>query len=153
PQMLALIQQLMDGGHAYIARDGDVCFDVRHFKNYGQLSGRDIEKLHAGVRIDLTDTKRDPLDFVLWKISKPGEPHWSSPWGEGRPGWHIECSAMSTGLLGQPFDIHGGGMDLKFPHHENEIAQSEAACDNHFANLWMHVGLLQVEGEKMSKSL
>lgn len=153
PQMLVLIQQLLDRGHAYIASGGDVCFDVRHFKNYGQLSGRDVEKLRAGARVDLSDTKRDPLDFVLWKISKPDEPYWSSPWGDGRPGWHIECSAMSTDLLGQPFDIHGGGMDLKFPHHENEIAQSEAACGKHFAEWWMHIGLLQVDGEKMSKSL
>jgi cysteinyl-tRNA synthetase len=151
--MQSLIQQLLDRGHAYIAEDGDVCFDVRRFADYGQLSGRDIEKLRAGARVNLSDTKRDPLDFVLWKISKPGEPRWPSPWGEGRPGWHIECSAMSTNLLGQPFDIHGGGMDLKFPHHENEIAQSEAACGEHFAKLWMHVGLLQVNGEKMSKSL
>ncbi len=153
PQMLTLIQKLLDRGHAYIATNGDVCFDVRSFHEYGKLSGRDIDKLKAGARLDINDTKRDPLDFVLWKISKPGEPKWSSPWGEGRPGWHIECSAMSTNILGQPFDIHGGGMDLKFPHHENEIAQSESACDHTFAQLWMHVGLLQVEGEKMSKSL
>lgn len=153
PQMLELIQKLLDRGHAYIAGDGDVCFNVRSFPNYGQLSGRQIEKLKSGARIELDSAKNDPLDFVLWKISKPGEPKWPSPWGEGRPGWHIECSAMSTGLLGQPFDIHGGGMDLKFPHHENEIAQSEAGCGKQFANLWMHVGLLQVNGEKMSKSL
>lgn len=153
PQMLALIEKLLERGYAYTASDGDICFDVRRFKNYGQLSGHDIEKLKTGVRIELNDTKRDPLDFVLWKISKPGEPHWASPWGEGRPGWHIECAAMSTDLLGQPFDIHGGGMDLKFPHHENEITESEAACDKPFARWWMHVGLLQIEGEKMSKSL
>ncbi len=146
PQMLALIQRLMDQGYAYVAESGDekgdVLFNVRKFREYGKLSGNTVEKLLA-----------DRLDFALWKIAKPGEPHWSSPWGEGRPGWHIECSAMATDLLGQPFDIHGGGMDLKFPHHENEIAQSEAACGKHFAQLWMHVGLLQVNGEKMSKSL
>jgi cysteinyl-tRNA synthetase len=153
PQMLELIQNLLDRDHAYIAEDGDVCFNVRSFPEYGRLSGRQVEKLKAGARIEQDAAKKDPLDFVLWKISKPGEPRWPSPWGEGRPGWHIECSAMSTSLLGQPFDIHGGGMDLKFPHHENEIAQSEAGCGKHFAQLWMHVGLLQVNGEKMSKSL
>ncbi len=151
--MIDLIQQLVHQGFAYVAENGDVCFDVRKFKDYGKLSKRKIEELRSGVRIELNDTKRDPLDFVLWKISKPDEPKWPSPWGEGRPGWHIECSAMSTRLLGQPFDIHGGGMDLKFPHHENEIAQSEAAAGKEFADAWMHVGLLQINKEKMSKSL
>ena len=153
PQMIDLIQQLIEKKFAYIAQTGtekgDVLFDVRKFKEYGKLSGNTVEKLlsvQAGH-------KPEPIDFALWKISKPGEPRWPSPWGDGRPGWHIECSAMSTGLLGQPFDIHGGGMDLKFPHHENEIAQAEAACGKDFAKLWMHVGLLQVNGAKMSKSL
>ncbi len=153
PQMINLIQKLLERGHAYQAVNGDVYFDVRSFQNYGRLTSRDIDQLRSGIRIELNDVKRDPLDFVLWKISKPEEPHWPSSWGEGRPGWHIECSVMSTCLLGQPFDIHGGGMDLKFPHHENEIAQSEASCDKEFAKLWMHVGLLQVNKEKMSKSL
>lgn len=151
--MQELIQKLLEQNYAYVAAEGDVCFEVRKDLDYGKLSGRDIEKLKAGARIGLNDGKKDPLDFVLWKISKPGEPHWSSPWGEGRPGWHIECSAMSATLLGQPFDIHGGGMDLKFPHHENELAQSESAYACEFARWWMHVGLLQVDGEKMAKSL
>ena len=151
--MISLITILLDKNFAYIAEGGDVYFDVRRFKEYGKLSHRNLEKLKAGVRIEVTDVKRYPLDFILWKMAKPGEPKWPSPWGEGRPGWHIECSAMSTHLLGQPFDIHGGGVDLKFPHHENEIAQSEAACQQSFANIWMHVGLLQVNNEKMSKSL
>ncbi len=151
--MIDLIKELCEQGFAYVAENGDVYFDVRKFKDYGKLSKRKIEELRSGVRIELNDIKRDPLDFVLWKISKPDEPKWPSPWGEGRPGWHIECSAMSTRLLGQPFDIHGGGMDLKFPHHENEIAQSEAANGKEFAKVWMHVGLLQINKEKMSKSL
>lgn len=151
--MIDLIKELVNKNFAYVAENGDVCFDIRKFKAYGKLSKRKIEELRSGVRIELNDTKRDPLDFVLWKISKPNEPKWPSPWGEGRPGWHIECSAMSTRLLGQPFDIHGGGMDLKFPHHENEIAQSEAAVGKEFADIWMHVGLLQINKEKMSKSL
>lgn len=153
PQIIALIERIITRGHAYIADDGDVYFDVRSFKAYGKLSHRDIDALRSGVRIEMGDAKRDPLDFVLWKSAKPGEPTWDSPWGPGRPGWHIECSAMSTGLLGQPFDIHGGGLDLKFPHHENEITQSESACDAPFAHWWMHIGLLQVNDEKMSKSL
>ena len=152
-EMIALIQVLIDKDYAYQASNGDVCFDVRRFSAYGQLSKRDVEKLVAGARIDVDDGKRDPLDFVLWKQAKPGEPTWASPWGDGRPGWHIECSAMSSKLLGQPFDIHCGGMDLKFPHHENEIAQSEAAHDCQFAKCWLHVGLIQVNDEKMSKSL
>ncbi len=152
-QIIVLIEQIIEQGYAYVAKNGDVCFEVRKFKEYGKLSHRNIEDLLAGVRVEIGEGKRDPLDFVLWKLAKPDEPKWESPWGDGRPGWHIECSAMSTGLLGQPFDIHGGGMDLKFPHHENEIAQSEAANNKGFANTWMHVGLLQVSGEKMSKSL
>ncbi|MBS0350280.1 MAG: cysteine--tRNA ligase [Proteobacteria bacterium] len=152
-EMQELIQKLLDRGYAYVSVDGDVCFEVRKDQDYGKLSGRDIEKLKAGARVNFNEGKKDPLDFVLWKISKPGEPHWPSPWGEGRPGWHIECSAMSAEILGQPFDIHGGGMDLKFPHHENELAQSESACGCEFARCWMHVGLLQVNGEKMAKSL
>lgn len=152
-EIIALISKLLANHSAYIAENGDVYFNVRNFLDYGQLSNRDVDKLRAGVRIEINDLKRDPLDFILWKIAKPGEPKWPSPWGEGRPGWHIECSAMSTHELGQPFDIHGGGLDLKFPHHENEIAQSEAACNVRFANTWMHVGLLQLNNEKMSKSL
>lgn len=151
--IIDLIQILLDEKMAYIAGNGDVCFEVRKFKEYGRLAKRDIEKLISGARIHINEGKKDPLDFVLWKLSKPNEPHWDSPWGVGRPGWHIECSAMAANILGQPFDIHGGGMDLKFPHHENEIAQSEAAHHTPFANTWMHVGLLNVDGEKMSKSL
>ena len=153
PQIVALIEKIIERGHAYVVDSGDVYFDVRSSKEYGKLSHRDVDDLHSGVRIEVDDEKRDPLDFVLWKSAKPDEPSWDSPWGLGRPGWHIECSAMSTGILGQPFDIHGGGLDLKFPHHENEIAQSESACDAGFANYWMHVGLLQINKEKMSKSL
>lgn len=156
PQMITMIQQLIAKQFAYVSTvgdgPGDVLFDVRKFKEYGKLSGNTLEKL-LSLHADHAVNKADPLDFALWKISKPGEPHWPSPWGEGRPGWHIECSVMSTSLLGQPFDIHGGGMDLKFPHHENEIAQAEAAHGKEFAKLWMHVGLLQVNGAKMSKSL
>ncbi|PIZ04292.1 MAG: cysteine--tRNA ligase [Gammaproteobacteria bacterium CG_4_10_14_0_8_um_filter_38_16] len=151
--IIELIQKLVDEKVAYIAGNGDVCFSVRQFKAYGKLSKRDIEKLISGARIDVAEGKKDPLDFVLWKLAKSNEPQWESPWGLGRPGWHIECSAMAATILGQPFDIHGGGMDLKFPHHENEIAQSECAYHKPFAYYWMHVGLLNVEGEKMSKSL
>ncbi len=153
PQIIDLIQTLVDREHAYVADNGDVYFDIKRFKDYGKLARRDLDKLRAGARVEIESEKRDPLDFSLWKKAKPDEPHWDSPWGAGRPGWHIECSAMSTSLLGQPFDIHGGGMDLKFPHHENEIAQSEAAFDKTFAKIWMHVGLLQINREKMSKSL
>src|SRR3989338_10731056 len=153
PQMIALIQTLINQKSAYIAGNGDVCFSVRNFKDYGKLSKRDIEKLISGARVDINEGKKDPLDFVLWKLSKPHEPQWESPWGLGRPGWHIECSAMASDILVQPFDIHGGGMDLKFPHHENEIAQSEAAHHKPFANIWMHAGLLNIDGNKMSKSL
>lgn len=152
-EIIDLVKTLVAKEYAYVAENGDVYFDVNRFKDYGKLSHRDIEKLIAGARVGISEAKRNPLDFVLWKMSKPDEPNWDSPWGKGRPGWHIECSAMSTELLGQPFDIHGGGMDLKFPHHENEIAQSEAATDKPFANIWMHVGLLQINKEKMSKSL
>lgn len=153
PNMIALIEKLIEKNHAYVAANGDVYFDVRSFKDYGKLAHRDIEQLESGARVEINDQKRDPLDFVLWKIAKPNEPHWSSPWGEGRPGWHIECSAMSSDLLGEHFDIHGGGKDLIFPHHENELAQSEAAHGCQFVNTWMHTGYLQIEKEKMSKSL
>lgn len=152
-EIIALSQHLIDSGFAYVADNGDVCFEVRKFKHYGKLSKRDLDMLRSGARVEAAVAKRDPLDFVLWKLAKPGEPSWPSPWGDGRPGWHIECSAMASSILGQPFDIHGGGMDLKFPHHENEIAQSEVACEHAYANTWMHVGLVQVNKEKMSKSL
>ncbi len=153
PQIIELIQELLAKDFAYVATNGDVCFDVRRFAEYGKLTHRNIDDLVAGARVEISEAKRDPLDFILWKMAKPNEPKWQSPWGEGRPGWHIECSAMSSNLLGQPFDIHGGGLDLKFPHHENEIAQSEAAKGTEFVKTWMHVGLLQVDKEKMSKSL
>lgn len=153
PQMLALIEKLEAAGFAYQDKEGDVDFAVRKFKTYGELSGKKIDELRAGERVELDTAKRDPLDFVLWKKAKPGEPQWDSKWGKGRPGWHIECSAMSCDLLGKTFDIHGGGPDLKFPHHENEIAQSEAANGQKFVNTWMHSGPLRVNGEKMSKSL
>ncbi len=153
PQMLALIEKLEAAGFAYQDKEGDVDFAVRKFKTYGELSGKKIDELRAGERVELDTAKRDPLDFVLWKKAKPGEPQWDSKWGKGRPGWHIECSAMSCDLLGKTFDIHGGGPDLKFPHHENEIAQSEAANGQRFVNTWMHSGPLRVNGEKMSKSL
>jgi cysteinyl-tRNA synthetase len=152
PDMIALIERLIAGGHAY-AVDGDVYFSVRSFPGYGKLSGRDIDEMHTVARVEADDRKQDPLDFALWKAAKPGEPHWPSPWGEGRPGWHIECSAMSEMELGLPFDIHGGGSDLIFPHHENEIAQSEAATGVQFAKYWLHGGMLQINAEKMSKSL
>jgi cysteinyl-tRNA synthetase len=151
--IIAITQQLIDKGFAYVANSGDVLYSVSKFPAYGKLSGRKLEDLRAGARVEIDETKRDPLDFVLWKRAKPGEPKWASPWGEGRPGWHIECSAMSQALLGTHFDIHGGGMDLKFPHHENEIAQSCAASDDTFANVWMHNGFVNVDNEKMSKSL
>ncbi len=153
PKIVALIKTLVDKGYAYTAEHGDVYFDVSSFPHYGELAHQDLSKLRAGARVDLVDTKTDPLDFVLWKLAKPGEPHWPSPWGDGRPGWHIECSAMSMDCLGTPFDIHGGGADLVFPHHQNELAQSEAACDHQFVKTWMHVGFVQTNKEKMSKSL
>jgi len=153
PQMLDLIRRLEAKGLAYRSTTGDVNFPVRRFVGYGKLSGKSLDELRAGERVDVDAAKLDPLDFVLWKRSKPGEPTWSSPWGEGRPGWHIECSAMSCALLGEHFDIHGGGQDLQFPHHENEIAQSEGANGPGFANYWMHNGFVRVDDEKMSKSL
>jgi cysteinyl-tRNA synthetase len=152
PQMIEMVERLIERGHAYVV-DGDVYFSVRSFPEYGKLSGRNIDELEAGARVDVDERKRDPLDFALWKAAKPGEPHWPSPWGEGRPGWHLECSVMSEAELGLSFDIHGGASDLIFPHHENEIAQSEAATGAPFARYWLHGGLLQVNAEKMSKSL
>ncbi len=151
--IIAMIQRLVEGGHAYTATNGDVYYDVSGFDGYGALSGKRVEDLRIGERVAVDEAKDDPLDFVLWKAAKPGEPSWASPWGAGRPGWHIECSAMSTQCLGDHFDIHGGGMDLMFPHHENEIAQSEAATGCHFVNYWMHNGFVQINEEKMSKSL
>jgi cysteinyl-tRNA synthetase len=151
--IVAMIRRLMEQGYAYVSTDGDVLYDVSRFAGYGRLSGKKLEDLRAGARVEVDTAKQDPLDFVLWKRAKPGEPSWASPWGEGRPGWHIECSAMSTALLGNEFDIHGGGMDLKFPHHENEIAQSCAATGARFARCWMHNGFVNVDNEKMSKSL
>ena len=153
PQIIQLIEKLIKNESAYIGQNGDVYFDVRRFKDYGKLSNRNLDELLTGTRAKVSENKHDPLDFVLWKQSKSGEPKWDSPWGFGRPGWHIECSAMSSSILGQPFDIHGGGLDLKFPHHENEIAQSESADKKLFVKLWMHAGLLEIEKEKMSKSL
>ena len=153
PNMIAMISTLIDKGYAYVASDGDVMYSVAKFDGYGKLSGKNLADLRAGARIEVDESKRDPLDFVLWKHAKPGEPSWESPWGLGRPGWHIECSAMSADLLGTHFDIHGGGMDLKFPHHENEIAQSCAATGDKFVNLWIHNGFVNVDNEKMSKSL
>ncbi|NDH09033.1 MAG: cysteine--tRNA ligase, partial [Gammaproteobacteria bacterium] len=150
--IIKLIQILLDKHMAYLADNGDVCFAVEDFKDYGKLSRQDIDQLLAGVRVEVDAAKRSPLDFVLWKRSKTGEPSWSSPWGEGRPGWHIECSAMAMAHLGPQIDIHGGGLDLQFPHHENEIAQSEACTEKNFANYWLHVGLLQINQEKMAKS-
>jgi cysteinyl-tRNA synthetase len=151
--MLALIARLMERGLAYRAPSGDVFYAVRNFPGYGRLSGKSLEDLRAGERVEVDANKRDALDFVLWKAAKPGEPQWDSPWGPGRPGWHIECSAMSEELLGAHFDIHGGGQDLQFPHHENEIAQSEGAHGHTFVNYWMHNGFVRVDNEKMSKSL
>jgi len=152
-QMYSMIESLIEKGFAYQGKNGDVYYSVRNFKNYGKLSGKNLDDLEAGARVDIETDKRDPLDFVLWKMAKANEPKWSSPWGEGRPGWHIECSAMSTHHLGNHFDIHGGGMDLTFPHHENEIAQSEGANNCSFVNTWMHVGFVNINDEKMSKSL
>jgi len=153
PAIIAMIERLMQLGYAYRAADGDVLYAVAKFEGYGRLSGKRLADLRAGARVEVDEGKRDPLDFVLWKHAKPGEPFWESPWGAGRPGWHIECSAMSTALLGTHFDLHGGGMDLKFPHHENEIAQSCAATGDRFANLWVHNGFVNIDDEKMSKSL
>ena len=150
--MVALIQRLFDLGFAYLNDDGDVCYEVSRFNDYGKLSNKQPEHLIAGARVEVNQSKRSPLDFVLWKPAKPGEPSWPSPWGLGRPGWHIECSAMAMTHLGEQFDVHGGGLDLQFPHHENEIAQSEAITGHTMANYWLHSGLLQLNDEKMSKS-
>lgn len=151
--IITMIDSLLDKGSAYQAENGDVYFSVAKFKSYGQLSGKKIDELRAGERVDVDPGKNDPLDFVLWKSAKSGEPSWPSPYGDGRPGWHIECSAMSTEMLGNHFDIHGGGQDLQFPHHENEIAQSESCTGEKFVNYWMHNGFVRVNEEKMSKSL
>ncbi len=151
--MINMIQRLIERGLAYVGTNADVFYSVRDFKNYGKLSGKSLEDLRAGERVEIETAKRDPLDFVLWKSAKPGEPAWKSPWGAGRPGWHIECSVMSEHHLGDHFDIHGGGADLQFPHHENEIAQSEGAHGCDFVNYWMHNGFVRVDDEKMSKSL
>ncbi len=151
--MIEMTRTLIEKGYAYPAANGDVMYSVARFAPYGKLSGERLSDLRAGERVEIDEAKRDPLDFVLWKRSKPGEPQWPSPWGPGRPGWHIECSVMSQELLGTRFDIHGGGLDLKFPHHENEIAQSRAASGDEFARIWMHNGFLTLDNEKMSKSL
>src|SRR5512138_2161205 len=153
PQIVAMIETLVAKGFAYPASNGDVYYAVRKFPEYGRLAKRNLDDLLAGARVDPGEAKRDPLDFALWKAAKPGEPAWESPWGRGRPGWHIECSAMSEHFLGEHFDIHGGGQDLLFPHHENEIAQSEAASGRPFARYWMHNGFVNINNEKMSKSL
>lgn len=153
PEMIALTQQLIAGGHAYAVPSGNVYFKVRSFPAYGKLSGRDVDDMRAGARIEPGEEKQDPLDFALWKAAKPGEPSWESPWGRGRPGWHLECSAMSEKYASLPLDIHGGGQDLIFPHHENEIAQTEAARGGDFARFWVHNGFVQINSEKMSKSL
>jgi cysteinyl-tRNA synthetase len=151
--IIDMVRTLIAKGHAYQADNGDVYYSVASFRDYGKLSGKQRDSLLAGARVEIDEDKRDPLDFVLWKTAKPGEPSWPSPWGAGRPGWHIECSAMSTQVLGPHFDIHGGGQDLQFPHHENEIAQSEACFDGPYANYWIHNGFVRVNEEKMSKSL
>lgn len=153
PEVIAMIEKLIAKGHAYVAENSDVLFAVDSFKEYGQLSGQNLDMLRAGSRVEVEESKRNPLDFVLWKMAKPGEPFWTSPWGEGRPGWHIECSAMNHKHLGEVFDIHGGGSDLAFPHHENEIAQSCCAHHGQYVNTWMHSGMVQVDKVKMSKSL
>jgi cysteinyl-tRNA synthetase len=153
PSIISMTRTLIDKGYAYVASDGDVMYSVSAFEGYGRLSGKHLADLRAGARVAVDAAKRDPLDFVLWKRAKPGEPSWPSPWGEGRPGWHIECSAMTLDLLGTRFDIHGGGLDLKFPHHENEIAQSCAATEDQFATYWMHNGFVNVDNEKMAKSV
>lgn len=152
-EIIALIETLVAKGYAYVAADGDVLFDVSKYEAYGELSQQNLQMLQSGSRVEVADNKDDPLDFVLWKGAKPGEPFWQSPWGNGRPGWHIECSAMSAKHLGEHFDIHGGGSDLQFPHHENEIAQSTCAHGHKYVNTWVHTGMVQVDKEKMSKSL
>ena len=154
PDIIEIVEQLIERNHAYVASNGDVMFSVESDVDYGKLSRQDLEQLQAGARVEVeANVKRNPMDFVLWKMSKPGEPSWSSPWGEGRPGWHIECSAMNCKQLGNHFDIHGGGSDLMFPHHENEIAQSTCAHGGEYVNTWMHSGMVMVDREKMSKSL
>lgn len=153
PEIIALVQKLIDKGFAYVADNGDVMFAIDKFKDYGRLSRQKLEELEAGARVEVQRSKRNPFDFVLWKMAKPGEPEWDSPWGKGRPGWHIECSAMNSKILGENFDIHGGGSDLIFPHHENEIAQSCCAHDSKYVNYWMHSGMVMINDEKMSKSL
>ncbi|KGQ39115.1 cysteine--tRNA ligase [Gallibacterium anatis] len=153
PEIIALVQRLIDNGHAYVAQNGDVMFDVDSFPEYGKLSRQDLSQLQAGARVEINDIKKNPMDFVLWKMSKENEPSWQSPWGAGRPGWHIECSAMNCKQLGEHFDIHGGGSDLMFPHHENEIAQSCCAHGGAYVNYWLHSGMIMVDKEKMSKSL
>lgn len=152
-EIIALTERLVQKGYAYQAANGDVMFAIDRFKKYGRLSGQKLEELNAGARVDINKVKNNPFDFVLWKMSKPGEPSWDSPFGKGRPGWHIECSAMNSRYLGQHFDIHGGGSDLIFPHHENEIAQSCCAFDTPYVNYWMHSGMVMINDEKMSKSL
>lgn len=152
-EIVNFVQKLIDNQHAYVAENGDVLFDINSFKEYGKLSGQKLDELQAGARIEVEKTKHNPLDFVLWKMSKPGEPSWESPWGAGRPGWHIECSAMNNKYLGKEFDIHGGGSDLIFPHHENEISQSCCANKTPYVHYWMHSGMVMINEEKMSKSL
>ena len=152
PEMLRLIERLIENGYGYEVQ-GDVFYEVSKFKPYGELSGKDIDQLQSGARVEVDDRKKAPLDFALWKASKPGEPAWESPWGKGRPGWHIECSAMSQHFLGETFDIHGGGADLIFPHHENEIAQAEGATGKPFVRYWIHNGFVNINQENMSKSL
>ena len=152
-EIISMCEKLIEKGHAYVADNGDVYYDVYSFPSYGKLSGKSLDDLQAGARVEPGDVKRNPLDFALWKSAKPDEPSWQSPWGDGRPGWHIECSAMSTKALGDTFDIHGGGADLTFPHHENEIAQSEGATGHPFVKYWMHNGFVRINDEKMSKSL
>lgn len=153
PEIIELTERLIARKHAYVASNGDVMFSVESDPDYGLLSRQDLDQLQAGARVEVADVKRNPMDFVLWKMSKPGEPSWESPWGPGRPGWHIECSAMNSKQLGAHFDIHGGGSDLMFPHHENEIAQSTCAHDGPYVNYWMHSGMVMIDKEKMSKSL
>lgn len=153
PEIIEIVQRLIEKGHAYVASNGDVMFAIDSYANYGRLSRQNLEQLQAGARVDVESAKKNPLDFVLWKMSKPGEPMWDSPWGKGRPGWHIECSAMNGKYLGSHFDIHGGGSDLMFPHHENEIAQSCCAHDDVYVNTWIHSGMVMINKEKMSKSL
>ncbi|OAN18455.1 cysteine--tRNA ligase [Photobacterium jeanii] len=152
-EIITMCERLIERGFAYVADNGDVMFEVSKYDEYGKLSKQDLDQLQAGARVDIESAKRSPLDFVLWKMSKPGEPTWESPWGPGRPGWHIECSAMNSAILGDHFDIHGGGSDLQFPHHENEIAQSCCATGSQYVNTWMHSGMVMIDREKMSKSL